>query len=422
MTDTIQIEAYPAKRLQQLIPLFGIIFIDSLAFFLVIPVLLRIFLNPHYDILPSDVSVATRTLLYSLTVAMAMLAFILTSPLIGNLSDRLGRKKLLAYCLSSSVAGYCLPILGLATHQWWLIIVGRFLTGAASSSQPIAQAAIADISAGKRKAFYLSLIAFAMTLALLLGPLLGGFLSDETLSPLFTLCTPYWVGMLLTSLNLILLWRGFHDSTQVLDRTNTEHPLLVRLKNYTEILTQNRLLLLLLAFLFLEIAWGQYYQASFLILRNAFQLSTDHVALFASYAGVWMSIGLTLIYRIAIHRWSVERILQVGYLGASLSFLGCFLTPTLWGQWVFVIPMAVCVGIAYASLLADISDRTAITHQGWVLGTASMLLGLGWLITSLSTGILVNWHIYAPNALAAAAGFAGLACLIVAHLPFKSSK
>ncbi len=168
-------------RIKRLIPLFLLIFIDSLAYFIVIPALLRLYFNSDHSILPANTSMIVRNMLYSATVALSSLAFIISSPIVGKLSDRFGRRITLFYALLAAFFGFLLPIIGILTGHLSLVLIGRFIAGASTSSQPVAQAAVSDFTTGKTKAFYFSLIAVAMTLAMVIGPIAGGYLSDPKL-------------------------------------------------------------------------------------------------------------------------------------------------------------------------------------------------------------------------------------------------
>ena len=194
------------KKPTPLIPLFLVIFIDTFGYFLVMPVILKLFIQTHSALLPTNTSVSVRHRLYGITLGLSPLAFITLSPFIGRLSDRFGRKRVIAGCLYASLAGFALPIAGITYRHISLIMLGRFIAGAGTTSQPVAQAAITDFSNGKQRAFNLSLIGFSMTLAMVAGPLAGSYLSDSNwiacFQPLvlvwyFARCHQYYTSVLL---------------------------------------------------------------------------------------------------------------------------------------------------------------------------------------------------------------------------------
>lgn len=407
-----------ATKAGRLIPLFLVIFIDSVAYFLVIPVFLRLFLHGNYGLIPTDLPLATRNLLYGITVTLLPLAFLLTAPIIGHFSDKHGRRFTILLCLLASFAGFILPVVGIFAGSLTLVLVGRFITGAASSSQPVAQAAIADFTQGKQKAFYLSLIGFAMTLAMVLGSLGGGYLSDEHLVRWFNVMTPYWAGVILSILNIILLlifYRQFPKEQRRLHTTSVSEAI----KILFEIVLRSNVSRLLLVFFLLEFAWSQYFQVIFLYLSERFHYTPTLVSLYTGYIGFWMSLGLTVIYRVAVHYLSVEKILLISIPLLLVGFIGCTVFSGMTAQWTFVILVAMFTGIGYASLLALVSNQASPQHQGWIMGVASTLLGLAWMITAFLSGWLINIHFQLPFIVATTAMLVGC---IVLFLPPKGGR
>lgn len=371
----------------QLLPLFFIIFIDTLGYFLVFPVFVRVILHNEGNLFAANWSAASRDFLFGIAVMLSPLAFLIASPYAGNLSDRFGRKKVLLFCLSFGVLGFLLPILGIAKKILSLVFLGRFIAGVSTASQPVAQAAIADFSEGRNKAFYLALIGFAMTLAMVLGPIGGGYISDAHLLKGFGLSTPYWLAVFLSLLNIILLLAYFHEKGQVIYRpekiTLKEH-----LRKIIKMLVENKLIAIMAVFFLIELAWSQYYQTLYLFLANYYHYSANQIGLFTGFSGLLMSLGLTFIYKYWLRFQTVHKILKISLLISALGFLGSLLIFNPIFQWIFIIPIAISIGTAYPSALALMSDSAPIDHQGLVLGVASTMLGLAWMMTGFFAGSL----------------------------------
>lgn len=394
MRNLINQKQQPAPW-RRLLPLFFIIFIDSFSYFLIIPVLLRIFISTHSPLLPEQLSMSMRDWYYSLALALSPLAFILASPLIGHLSDKYGRKKILGLGLITALIGFLLPIIGIATRNVSLIFIGRFVAGVSSSSQPVAQAAIADFTSGKRKAYYLSYIAFAMTLAMVLGPLAGGYLSDPNSVSWFNSKTPYWAGAILAVLNILLLIVYFQDKKPsiTLQQSKTFQN---NLQKIFTMLGHQRIIVLLMTLFFLEMSWSQYYQSIFLYLSHHFKYSPNKISIFTAYIGFWMCLGLTVIYKILIRRMSVENFLYTSLIIAAIGLLGCCVADSTVSEWVFIIPTAIFTGTAYTSIITLLSNSTDTAHQGLALGMASTVLGIAWMMTGAATGWFINEFMQLP--------------------------
>ena len=101
-----------------------------------------------------------------------------------------------------------------------------------------------------------------MTLAMVLGPIAGGYLSNHQFGHGFTLTTPYWVGLGLVILNLILLALFFY--TPAVNTPISKPTILDSTQQLFAIISHGPMKWLLLILFFLELAWSQYYQVIFL--------------------------------------------------------------------------------------------------------------------------------------------------------------
>src|SRR3989338_10954544 len=90
----------------RLFPMLLLIFIDSFSFFVVIPVLLKIFYHNHYQLLASTTSLDRRNTLTGIVIALSMFSALIFAPFVGRASDKYGRKKTLLYCLGCVLLGF----------------------------------------------------------------------------------------------------------------------------------------------------------------------------------------------------------------------------------------------------------------------------------------------------------------------------
>jgi DHA1 family tetracycline resistance protein-like MFS transporter len=375
---------------RQLLPLLFIISIDTIGYFIVIPVIIHIFVHNEVGLLPAHTSIERRDLLFSVTLMLSPLAFIICSPVIGHLSDRYGRKKALTYALIAACIGFILPIIGIIKKSISLILIGRAIAGASSSSQPVAQAGITDFTSGKQRALYLSLIGAAMTIGMVVGPIAGSLLS------LISVTTPYWFAFALSVINIILILALYSNQKDQQCRPPTKK---VSLLAYAQLIMKQRIWVLMLGFLAFELAWSQYYQAAFLTLDQHFHYTVTKITIFTAYIGIWMFLGLTVIYKYLIKHFSIEKILLSSVVVSAISLLICNI-PNMTAQWIMIIPATIAFGTAYPSILHIMSHRTDRHNQGYVLGFASTILGLAWMITGLIAGPLTAAGFAWPNIVA----------------------
>lgn len=103
----------------------------------------------------------------------ALCSFV-ASPLLGRLSDRMGRKKILAISVFGSAIGWL--VTAFAPNFWW-VLVGRIIDGITAWNMTIAQAILSDISKDeKERAGYFGIFGMMFGLSMIVGPFLGGML------------------------------------------------------------------------------------------------------------------------------------------------------------------------------------------------------------------------------------------------------
>lgn len=147
--------------------IFITLLIDITGWGIIIPVVPKLI----EELIHADISEAAK---YGgwLGFAYAFVQFIF-SPLIGNLSDKYGRRPIILISLFGFTIDYI--FLALSPNIWWLFL-GRIVAGITGASVTTASAYIADISTDEDRAKNFGLIGAAFGLGFIIGPVVGGLL------------------------------------------------------------------------------------------------------------------------------------------------------------------------------------------------------------------------------------------------------
>lgn len=146
-----------------LITIFMVVFIDLLGFGIILPLLP--YIAEQYAASPLQIGL--------LAASYSFFQFI-AGPVLGRLSDKYGRKRLLVISQVGSVLGYIL--LGVA-NSLPLLFISRIIDGITGGNISIAQAYVADITTKENRAKAMGMIGAAFGLGFMLGPAIGGYLS-----------------------------------------------------------------------------------------------------------------------------------------------------------------------------------------------------------------------------------------------------
>jgi MFS family permease len=194
------------------LPLLLILFIDGMGLGLVFPLVNSLIVDPSTGFLATGTSESMRSFLYGIIIGSFMLCWFFGAAMLGDLSDSIGRKKALMICLLGSFGGYCLASVAVMLKSVSLLLAGRIVAGFTSGSQPIAQAAMIDMSTLKTKARNIGLILMSLSIGFVIGPILGGVLSDSRVISWFTFSTPFTFVAVLSLLNALLLQFFFKET------------------------------------------------------------------------------------------------------------------------------------------------------------------------------------------------------------------
>ncbi len=166
-----------------LLPIFLIVLVDVLGFTIVIPLL-----SLYAERFGASPLVATTI------VSVYAACSLVSTPVIGNLSDRYGRRRMLLVSQAGTFAGFVM--LGNATALW-MVFAGRILDGITAGNLSIAQAYISDHTKPADRAKAFGIIGIAFGFGFMFGPALGGYLGKTSMH------LPFLVSACLSALSML---------------------------------------------------------------------------------------------------------------------------------------------------------------------------------------------------------------------------
>jgi len=331
-----------------------------------------------------------------LLVASFSAAQFVCSPLLGRLSDRVGRKPVLLLSLfGTAVASF---ITG-AAGALWVLFLGRIVDGASGASVSVAQGAVTDLAPPGDRPRLLGLLSAAFGVGFVIGPALGG------LAALGGPHVPFFVAGVVALVNGLVAIRRLPET----HRPDMD----VRSARARRASAATRIWVLAVAG-FTAICAFSGFEATFsLFADRRFGLDEGPVALIFFGVGLFLVVVQTRFVGPASHRLGAIGALQAGLL---LNAAGLALLAVTW-RWLVLVPALALLtlgqGLAIPNLTAAVADRAPSDQRGEALGFQQRWQAGGRIVGPVLAGALFEHvGVPAPYAVGALLALAAVGMLV----------
>jgi len=298
-----------------------------------------------------------------LTFAYAVVQFI-CAPIIGNLSDKYGRRPVLLFSLLGFGIDYL--FLAFAPSIGWLFI-GRIIAGITGASFTTASAYIADVSTDKDRAQNFGLLGAAFGLGFIIGPSVGGLLAH------YGIRVPFFAAAGFSLLNALYGYFVLPESLSKENRRPFEwkrsNPLgsLLHLKKYPSVIG------LIWSMVLVYIAAHSLQSTWTFINIERFNWSEQKLGLSLGVVGVMTMIVQGGLIRYINPRLGNERSVYIGLAIYSVGMLAFAFATQSWMMFAFMVPY--CLGgIAGPALQAILAGHVPPTEQGELQGALTSMM------------------------------------------------
>lgn len=388
------------------------VLIDTIGFGIIMPVIPQLIMQ----IGGVDLSGAARMGGF-LLVVFALLQF-LFGPVLGNLSDRFGRRPVLLLSLLAFSMNYAL--MGFAPSLHWLF-VGRALTGIAGAVFGPANAFVADVTPPEKRAQSFGLIGAAFGLGFVLGPVLGGFLGE--LGPR----APFFASAALAFCNFVY---GFFVLPETLPEARRRPFVLARANPLGTLLAfrhNPRLLALVFAAFVWQLAFHVYPATWAYFAIAKFQLTPAAIGGTLALSGCSMALVQGFLTGRIVGRLGESRAAPLGvFVGMSVFLCYAFITE----RWMLypTLLLGGFQGIAMPAINASMSKLLGPERQGELQGGIASMMGLSAIVGPLAlTETLARYsgptaEVYFPGAAFLLAALLAFLCLLLLLAQLQRAK
>ncbi len=379
--------------------IFFIVFVDILAFTLVLPYLP--FFAERFGASPTQVG---------LIITSFSLCQFLAGPVLGRMSDQMGRKPILVL----SQIGTCLGFIILALSQnLWMVYLARILDGITAGNLTVAQAAISDVTKPAERAKAFSLIGVSFGLGFFVGPAIAAFLSH------FGTQAPAWGAAFLSLCSIFSTLFLFKDSEEV---HRDKKPFHISKSDLAQALDMRPIAKYLSHPNLKPLLW------QFFIFNISFSAHISCFALFAERVLTWngvpfgaKEVGYLYAYLgfvgIAIRSWLIGMLIRkfgergtskIGFIAQGVGFGAYAFVHTVPGALIASTLSSVGSGLIRPSLASRMSRCIHPKEQGVLFGVSQSLASIASIIAPIIAGFLIGhtsvrvWAMFAGGSMAIA--------------------
>ena len=378
-------------------PIFLTVFIDLVGFSILIPVFPLLINDTPFRVTPASWSPSTGLVMLGWLQAIYPLCTFVAAPILGQLSDRFGRRPLLAFSIAGTALGYVIFAVGISTKSIPLLFLGRGLDGFTGGNIAVAQAAVGDVSTNENRAKNFGMLGAAFGLGFIIGPYIGGRLSAPnrsfyrlfTTPDWFSATTPFWFAAGLCVFNCALILARFPETIHHKEAHKRIH-VGTAVQNVAHGFASPRLRIPL-ASSFLFNAGFTFFTTFFgVYLFRKFSFNQATIGDYFALVGLAIAITQAVVVAKVSKRLADFQVIRFSMFGLAAAMSGFFLAGSRWQLYALIPVFTLFNGLSMANQTSLISRSALPGRQGEAMGISSSVMNLAQVPASILVGYITG--------------------------------
>ncbi len=404
-TKNVESRALPAALLT--------VFLDAIGVAILIPLYAALVLPGIHQVTPADWSVRDGFIMVGWLTGIYSLATFLAAPILGQLSDKYGRKIVLGLSLLGTSLGYALFAIGIIQKNIPLLFLSRALDGITGGNIAVGRAIISDVSTAKTRTRNFGLMGAMFGIGFVLGPYIGGRLSSAGIPFInvfgfqafntpswFSPAVPFWFATGVAAVGASMAFFVLPETlrSRSVNKINWSKSLsdiknAVTLPGIRSVIPVS----------FLFTAGFTFFTTffSFSMIERIPNFTPANVADYFSLIGIWIAVFQGALIPILAKRFKNYQIVRFSMFGTAVAVL-LILGITTTKSAIFISPLIpMFVAMNMANLIALVSSVAKSEIQGEVMGINSSVEALAQAIPAIMSGYIASVAVWMPSVVAA---------------------
>ncbi len=385
------------KKRNAVLPIFFTVFIDLIGFSILIPIFPLLINNTPFRVTPAGWSAREGLIMLGWLQAIYPLCTFVAAPILGQLSDRFGRRPVLALSIAGTAVGYAIFAVGISAKAIPLLFLGRAIDGLTGGNIAVAQAAIGDVSDDTNRAKNFGLIGAAFGLGFVIGPYLGGRLSAPHRSfyglfitpGWFKATTPFWFACGLCIINCILVITRFPETIRQKD-PDKKIDIGTAAQNVIRGFKSERLRVPLASSFYFNAGFTFFTTFFGVYMARKFGFNQSSTGDYFALVGIAIAFTQALVVGRVAKRYADFKVLRYSFFGLSIGMAAFFLAGHKWQLYAIIPFFTFFNGLCMANQSSLISRSALPGRQGEAMGISSSVMNLAQVPASVLVGYITG--------------------------------
>ena len=374
-----------------LLPILLIQLIGSMGYGIIFPIM------PYYA-----AQFEANPLTVGLLSASYAVCSLLAGPILGQLSDRYGRRPWLLFSQLGTVLGFVLFGIG---GSLWMLFLGRIVDGISGGNIVIAQAYVSDVTKPEDRTRVFGLMGAAFGLGFVLGPIIGSLLSP------FGFAVPSFAAAGMALIAAITTFFMLPESVKQSGAPTKRQTVIEQFAAIGQVLRRPELRTMLTLFAAMTMTMALFVTTIGQFMQLQIKAPASQSGYPAAAFGLFNILFQVLLVGRMVKSLGERRMIPIGFAALFVANLGLFFVSTLWFTIALGGFLAFGMTLLRPSLTALISQRVGAHEQGKVLGVNQSIDSLAQVIAPILGGWLIGTFTPGTPGLLAA-GLAAMALVI----------
>jgi multidrug resistance protein len=298
-----------------------------------------------------------------LLFAVFSLCQLFAAPVLGDWSDKYGRRPILILSLLGTVVSFAMLAMA---QSFTMLFIARIVDGLSGGNISTARAYVADVTEPKDRARAYGLIGVAFGLGFILGPALSGVLAKISMT------APIWVAAGITAVATVMAWLWLPETVH---RAHAGSGL--PFKNLATLMRRPNLRRVLAIDFVYWLAFAVFQTTFALFAARRFNFDAPQTGYFFAAFGLLGAVVQGAMIRPVVNRFGDKATFIAGLLCGAIGLIATALTHSVGLFALSLVPLALGIGFGHPTMTSLVSRAARGDEQGRVQGAASAVESLG---------------------------------------------